>query len=227
MKKLLLLLVLPFLFTVNAFSQKYTDYQDVVYLKNGTVIRGIIIEQIPFESIKIETKGGSVFVYTLDEIEKITKEPKFEQESRVSTPSIGLKKGYRGIVEFGVEYYYGARLSIINGYQFNPYVSLGLGTGLNWCYPENLYIPVFADLRVNFLNKRVSPYTSLDVGYSFALGEEASSFFILPIGGVRFKVNERSSINIGSGFGMWILIDEGNYSHFGFTINFLNVGFLF
>ena len=49
-------------------------YQDVVYLKNGSIIRGMIIEQIPNKSIKIQTKDGNVFVFEMDEIEKITKE---------------------------------------------------------------------------------------------------------------------------------------------------------
>ena len=52
------------------------SYQDVVYLKNGSIIRGVIIEQIPNKSIKIETADKSVFVYQLDEIEKMAKEAK-------------------------------------------------------------------------------------------------------------------------------------------------------
>jgi hypothetical protein len=47
---------------------------DVVYLKDGSIIRGLIIEQVPTKSIKIQTRDGSVFVYQIDTIEKITKE---------------------------------------------------------------------------------------------------------------------------------------------------------
>lgn len=47
---------------------------DVVYLKNGGVRRGIIIEQVPGESLKIKTNDGSVYVFKMDEILKITKE---------------------------------------------------------------------------------------------------------------------------------------------------------
>lgn len=50
------------------------DYVDVVYLKNGSIIRGIIIEQVPNVSIKIQTADGSVFFYKMEEVEKITKE---------------------------------------------------------------------------------------------------------------------------------------------------------
>lgn len=50
------------------------QYQDVVYLKNGSVVRGIILEQIPGKSLKIQTAGGSQFVYQMAEVEKMTKE---------------------------------------------------------------------------------------------------------------------------------------------------------
>lgn len=56
-------------------NDKYKqEYQDVVYLKNGGILRGMIIEQIPNVQLKIQTKDGSVFVYKIEEIEKITKE---------------------------------------------------------------------------------------------------------------------------------------------------------
>jgi hypothetical protein len=55
-----------------SFAQ--VDYQEVVYLKNGNVIRGVIIEQIPNIQLKIETAEGNVFVFQMNEIEKITKE---------------------------------------------------------------------------------------------------------------------------------------------------------
>jgi hypothetical protein len=49
--------------------------EDVVYLKDGTIIRGQILEQVPNVSIKIQTKDGSVFGYKMEDVLKITKEP--------------------------------------------------------------------------------------------------------------------------------------------------------
>ncbi|MBC8550708.1 MAG: hypothetical protein ISR95_02780 [Candidatus Marinimicrobia bacterium] len=67
MKKLLVLLI----FGVGTlFCQQY---EDVVYLKDGSIIHGVIIEQVPNKLIKIQS-GKNVFVYQLDEIEKMTKE---------------------------------------------------------------------------------------------------------------------------------------------------------
>jgi hypothetical protein len=51
-----------------------TQLLDGVYLKNGSVIKGIIVEQVPNVQIKIQTKDGNIFVYKFEEIEKITRE---------------------------------------------------------------------------------------------------------------------------------------------------------
>jgi hypothetical protein len=65
--------------TVSASAQNST--QDVVYLKNGSIIRGTIIEQRPGDSYKIQTGDMSIFVYKVDEIEKITKEAALKTDS--------------------------------------------------------------------------------------------------------------------------------------------------
>jgi hypothetical protein len=47
---------------------------DVIYFKNGNIIRGQIIEQIPNVSLKIKTSDGSIYVHKFEEIEKIVSE---------------------------------------------------------------------------------------------------------------------------------------------------------
>ena len=73
MQRFILLTCLTVLVVTSpAFAQQM---EDVVHLKNGGLIRGTIIEQVPGESLKIRTRDGNVFVYTMDEIAKISKEP--------------------------------------------------------------------------------------------------------------------------------------------------------
>lgn len=69
--------------------------QDVVYLKNGSVIRGIIIEQVPNVSVKIQTADGSMFFYEMNEILKLTKEPAIVKPagSGEQTWNAGIKAG--------------------------------------------------------------------------------------------------------------------------------------
>ena len=73
------------------------QYEDVVYLKDGSIIHGIIIEQAPNKYIKIKS-GKNVFVYQMDEIEKMTKEITDMEQLSMSdisqnTWSIGLGLG--------------------------------------------------------------------------------------------------------------------------------------
>jgi len=56
---------------VNAQQQE----EDVVYLKDGSVLRGTIIEDIPGESLRIQTRDGNVFRISYDRIERRTREP--------------------------------------------------------------------------------------------------------------------------------------------------------
>lgn len=60
------------LFCGTAVAQN--NMKDVVYLKNGGVVKGLIVEQVPNQSIKIQTADGSIFVYEMKDIEKMTKE---------------------------------------------------------------------------------------------------------------------------------------------------------
>ena len=51
-----------------------TIMQDVVYLKNGSIIRGDIIEMTPDGVVKVVTSDGSLFVYPFAEVERYGKE---------------------------------------------------------------------------------------------------------------------------------------------------------
>ena len=61
---------LLFLAFFGVYSKSFAE--DVVYLKDGSIIHGMITEEVPGVSLKIETKDGNVFVYKMKAIKKIT-----------------------------------------------------------------------------------------------------------------------------------------------------------
>lgn len=67
----LLTCLIAFATTSQVFAQQM---EDVVHLKNGGIVRGIIIEQIPGESLKIQTRDGNVLVFAMDEIARLSKD---------------------------------------------------------------------------------------------------------------------------------------------------------
>ena len=66
--------VIIFLSIFSCISICQINTKDVVHLKNGSIIKGMIMEQIPNESLKIQTSDGSLFVFKMEEVLKITKE---------------------------------------------------------------------------------------------------------------------------------------------------------
>jgi len=63
------------LFLLTLLSVKaQSKMDDVIYLKNGSVIHGTIIETIPNQTVKIQTTGGNTIVFKMEEIERIAKD---------------------------------------------------------------------------------------------------------------------------------------------------------
>ena len=73
-----------FLATTVAFAQQSNI--DAVYLEDGTVLRGEIIEQTPNFSLKIKTSDGNIFVIPMGKVKKITKD---QEENAV--PALSLQ----------------------------------------------------------------------------------------------------------------------------------------
>lgn len=94
-----LLMVLMFVvFYLPTIGLSQQTWRDVVYLKSGSVIKGVIIEQIPNESIKIETSDGSIFVIQMEEISKITREPMPGTGTQVNLQQPALPLGNAALV---------------------------------------------------------------------------------------------------------------------------------
>lgn len=94
---------LPFL-----IKAQIGNYEEVVYLKNGSVIRGVIVEQIPGKSLKIKS-GDNIFAFTIEEVEKFTKEPLLRPKPQLYNPTDGdyREKSKRPVVdkpEFNTRY---------------------------------------------------------------------------------------------------------------------------
>jgi hypothetical protein len=115
------LTMIVFLAANITFAQ--SDYQDVVFLKNGSIIRGIISEQVPGELLKIETADGNLFVFRIDEVEKMEKE-----RIATSKPAAKLNYDYVG----GCKWYFsfGGSSNIVGDvpftfgkYEFGYYIS--------------------------------------------------------------------------------------------------------
>ncbi|GEM_PF-1907671 len=68
------LLMIAILLIVSITSVLAQERIDVIYLKNGDVLKGIIVENVPNVHVRIELQGGSVLTVKYADIAKFTKE---------------------------------------------------------------------------------------------------------------------------------------------------------
>lgn len=218
MRKLLLLLTLLLSISTYVAAQNYTE---VVYLKNGSVIKGVIIEQVPNVSLKIKTSDGSLIICQMNEVEKITKEERYTRDYRKDVDNRktarNTLKGYKGFVDFGYiadlsDYDANkVEISTSHGYQFNNYFYVGGGVAADFYTDADLIaVPIFVDFRANFINKKVTPFADIKTGYS--VGDVEGAYVSTGIG-VRFSLKGKKAINLKLEYNYQQHNDHGDYSY--------------
>lgn len=199
--------------TLPGFAQQ--NYQDVVYLKNGGITRGIIIEQIPEKQIKIETIGHNVVVYQVNEIDRMTREPitpeiKEQSENHKKTATSIEVGGALGTGDWGYDY---LRLHVVHGYNIGNHSFLGLGVGLREYIGDNwLAVPIFANYKYHFPGDKHSPYLSCDLGYTFypEFSFERVGLFLNPSIGMKLNSSKKYTFHVALGYEMQSM--EAEYS---------------
>jgi len=186
-------------------------YIDVLYLKDGSIIRGQVLEQTPDKSVKIQAYDGSIFVYNMDQVEKIVKETISNRSKVPVRDRNGNKKdnksslrGYKGFVDVGYSAGVGDwgedrfEVSTAHGYQFNNFFFIGGGAGLHY-YTDSEYfgVPIFANFRANFTKTKIAPFGDVKVGYS--IGDFNGTYGSLAIG-VRFTLKAKKALHLSLGY---------------------------
>lgn len=203
--KLLMLLSLLF---VCIFAYGQTAMEDIIYLKNGSIIRGIIIEQIPNQSIKVQTKDKNVFVFKYDEIEKMTKEKSNVENNNSGYVFMNSDIKTSGYVNYSEIFYcagvgnikyatsstmknsdYSYGFKTVNGFYVKENISLGLGLGIEK-FSNVSELPITIDARYLFTKGRVSPVFNTAIGYGVGLNGSEGGLIFNPSFGVKAYISK-------------------------------------
>ena len=211
-----------------------THRRDVVYLKNGSIIKGYVSEGIPNETIKIRTSDGSILVFKMEEVERIGKGEAERNEKVIPKPWGYFLMARLGpnIRLFDMPLNFSA--GIINGIQVNQYISLGIGAeATTYVYDEYdnariMIFPVFFDARFYNPKHVAQPMFSMQFGYSFTGNKkndrddtngyyyefepDEAGLFLGINGGVRLQATKRTAIIVEAGFSMQTLHDNTSLS---------------
>lgn len=122
-----------------------------------------------------------------------------------------LQQGYKGSIEIGFAAGAGetahnrGEFLLVNGYQFNRWLSAGIGTGVQvWQVTQQVTLPLFADFEATFMQQPISPYANFRIGYCWGLSEDdilhKDGLYISPTVGFRWKLRKNTAIKLGTGY---------------------------
>lgn len=199
-------------------AQSRVFEEDVVYLKNGSVLRGEILEHEVGKYLKIRLREGVDFSYKTEEIDKVSREAskytkiklryhngfmpvRFLERGQIFTQlafSLAFNETQNQVLTN-----VSARLKVFKhlGTRVNP----GLGTGFDF-YEGGLIIPVFAELQGDFFKKQITPYYFLQGGYGIGAGGSRDHIIfrgglMAHVGmGVHWYTDTKRSYYLGMGF---------------------------
>jgi len=203
----LLIVAFTLVFTLLLHSQDKLD--DVVYLNNGTFLRGKITLLIPGKSLKICLGDKDTLEIQMNDI-KVIKKEKFPEKINPNYEDRVKTWGYTNITEItlgsglleGLDRYrdppqsqFSVMLSTFNGVTITPYIQMGVGVGLE-IWSSRGFIPIYLDFRSNILKCENTPFFYVNAGYSpgWIHGETGLGFggAIAGIGaGARVKIYRR------------------------------------
>jgi hypothetical protein len=218
MKNILILLIISLLQTVT-FSQEATPtkIKDIVYLKDGSTLRGTITEQVANQYIKIGIAGGTVVEINMNEVKRIKADKGnyvFNADGS-SSKEKGFYCGYNvqtmlgqaGEGEFEQRLIFGAGIQYSLGHQINKYAAIGGGVGLQLY--DKVFGEAFIQARGFFPLGKFTPTLAIDAGYGVPLvlsginniaTQQKGGLSMRPSIGMRIATRNRADILLDAGY---------------------------
>ncbi len=169
------LLLFTFIIFISAHGQKNKGQ---VFLKNGSIIKGKILES--GSGIVRISSAGNFWVFPQAEVEKISyfnEKDDFLVEQQASKiyfhTEIGVLAGNSNNEQFAPFSFQGSA-----NYSISKKLAMGLGAGLEFL--QETHMPVFMNTEYSFRNTKFSPYAFLQVGYAFPIEESREYYHIVP-----------------------------------------------
>lgn len=217
MKRILFLLIILIVISSQSNAQQG---KDALYLKNGSVVYGKLVE-IKDGQYSIRTAEGLLFTFSNDQVEKfILGEQSEPKEVKINDPNgfgFGIESGFllgSSFENFPLLF----SCNLMATYTFGTRNTFSLLTGAELF--DQVYMPLMMEYRFNILKNNVSPFIYMRGGGLLSLSADdeyedykggwtfgAGTGFMWPIGGFE------SYIRLGFRYGF--TVRDTNYDYMG------------
>lgn len=195
--------------SVNIFAQKQND--DVLYLKNGSIYRGKIVDKNQ-QTLKLETYEKNTIAFQVADIQSINSEPTlrksaitYKEKGFVHYTELGplamSNRASNGVTTSAFSF------QTTNGYKFNQYLFTGVGVGAD-LYAVQTFVPIVLSIRGDFTKTgNKIPFYFVEGGYSInatsndvaGITYQGGNTFAAGIG-LKILFQENTGFVIGAGY---------------------------
>lgn len=206
-----LLLLASLLLVSSWVSAQAPASPDVLYLKDGSVIRGTLIESITGSHVRFKNLEGDVRQYPMNEVDRTQVAGKNNRPA-VELKGIGYSHSTNVGMMIGNNGYHtsaGPSFQTINGIRIGQHWSTGIGTGIE-DFGYGAQLPIFAQGRFTPLKGAASPYVDAMAGYTIGLRRNQYSDF----SGYFATDQNKGGVTAGVGAGVRLMAGP----RFGFTV---------
>lgn len=163
MKKHLLVVIMLVFIILPLAGQKA---KDVLYLKNGSMIFGKLIE-IAGDQYKLKTSDGSIFIYSSSEVEKFAKDTPLYEGRKTEGFVYGLEAGLLAGDQHN-EYSSPFSFNFLAGIIINTKDIASLGSGVEFI--GRPFSPLFLEYRHLITDRKTAPFIFARGGALFHIG---------------------------------------------------------
>ena len=198
--------------TIVVYQASAQKSKDVLYLKNGSMIFGKLIE-IYEDMYKIQTSDGSIFVYSSSDVEKFMKEAPVFDGRKQSGFSFSIEAGILAGAQ-NSQFEAPFSFNVLGGITSNTLNITSVGSGVEFF--GRPYTPLYIEYKRIVNKSRTSPYVFVRAGGVVPLGgDESGSSVVNPYDNGPKDYKGGGSITLGTGIS-WVREDYETYLSFAY-----------
>jgi hypothetical protein len=160
MKKIYILAIFLIITSIQLYSQRTTD---VLYLKNGSIINGTIIE-INDNQIKVRAIDKSIFVFKTEEVSKYVKEASGYNGRKNQGLGLALESGFL-MGPQNAEYVMPFSFNCLVNYTVFTKNMVGIGSGVEFL--GHSFLPLFLEYKRLIFDRKTAPFLFIRGGGVF------------------------------------------------------------
>lgn len=207
MKKHLILLIVLTIITLPLSAQKT---RDALYLKNGSIIYGKLIN-ISDGRYGIQTSDGSFFNFPADEVDKFAREAPHFEGRKASGAGFALEAGLL-VGSQNSEFNTPFSFNVLVNYTTGIKNIIGIGSGVEFL--GSAFSPVFLEYKRLFNDRKTAPFIFFRGGAILHTGGDDESD---PNNQYYFPKNYQGGVSLGIGTGVsWAKEDGETYLSFAY-----------